>query len=216
MILRVGAWSDWPWLEHGFGTRLSERWTHQPGRSWAQQVHGATVVRVKREGPQGPADALITTEPGLLLEIRTADCLPILIVDPVRRAIAAVHAGWRGTAAGVVVAAVERMQAWCGSDPAELKAAIGPSIGPCCFEVGPEVAAKFGRQGRTFLDLAQQNAQQLRDTGVHQITVLAGCTRCDALRFHSHRRDRERAGRMEAGIRLRPALGRPQSAADTA
>ncbi len=88
-------------------------------------------------------DASITNRPGLLLAVQTADCVPILLVDPKKRAVAAVHAGWRGTLARIVVKAVGQMQMHFNSKPADLLAAIGPSIGGCCYEVGTEVATQF-------------------------------------------------------------------------
>ncbi len=203
MILTHEPWLLWPWLAHGFGTRLAERWTHGPARTWVHQVHGVVVRSAGEPGLQGDGDALITNQPGLLLEIRTADCLPILIADPVNRAVAAVHAGWRGTAAGIVRPVIEQMEREYGSRPGQLEAVIGPGIGVCCFEVGPEVAIEFGREGRTCIDLAQVNEAQLRGLGVGTVERIDGCTRCDAGRFHSFRRDREGAGRMESAIGIR-------------
>jgi hypothetical protein len=88
-------------------------------------------------------DALLTSQPGLLLAVQTADCVPILLADPARRAVAAVHAGWRGTLARVVAKTVGRMRLEFGTRPADIVAAIGPAIGRCCYEVGPEVAQAF-------------------------------------------------------------------------
>jgi hypothetical protein len=105
----------------------------------------------------GEGDALLDNTPGSVVAIKTADCLPILLVDDRHRAVAAVHAGWRGTVAGIAQRAVEAMRAQFGSAPGDLRAAIGPGIGPCCYEVGPEVAAEFGRQGRAHVDLGEAN-----------------------------------------------------------
>ena len=88
-------------------------------------------------------DASITNRPGLLLAIQTADCVPILLVDPKKRAIAAIHAGWRGTLARIAAKTIGKMQMHFGTNPRDLLAAIGPSIGPCCYEVGTEVATQF-------------------------------------------------------------------------
>jgi len=96
------------------------------------------------QGPPAAAgDASITNRPGLLLAVQTADCVPILLVDPKKRAVAAVHAGWRGTLTRIVVKAIGQMQMQFQCNPADLLAAIGPSIGGCCYEVGPEVATQF-------------------------------------------------------------------------
>jgi YfiH family protein len=91
-------------------------------------------------------DASVTNRPGLLLGVQTADCVPILLADPKKRAVAAIHAGWRGTLARIVVKAIGQMQMHFSTNPADLLAAIGPSIGPCCYEVGTEVATQFHSQ----------------------------------------------------------------------
>lgn len=169
-----------------------------------RQVHSATVLFATAEGCVGEGDALITDLPGLSLAVRTADCLPILLVDPRNRAIAAVHSGWRGTVAGVAINALNKMQENYKTNPIDLVAAIGPGIGPCCYEVGPEVAAEFGLVGRVHLDLANAKRTQLVAAGVpeSQIEVLPYCTKCRADLFHSFRRDGEAAGRMLSHIRI--------------
>ena len=162
-----------------------------------RQVHGARVVRA-RPGSRGEveADALWTDEPGLPIGALSADCVPIAIarVGDDRRALAVVHAGWRGLLAGVVPAAASTLGG-------KLAAAVGPAIGPCCYEVGEEVArplqAAFGsdvvRDGRADLPLAAERA--LRTAGVAAVDVLAPCTSCDG-RFFSHRRDAGVTGRQ--------------------
>jgi hypothetical protein len=112
--------------------------------------------------------------------------------------VAAVHAGWRGTVAGIAQHAVEAMRAQFGSLAADLHAAIGPGIGPCCYQVGPEVAARFGLQGRARVDLAGANRRQLIDAGVTPERIYASnlCTMCRPDEFHSFRRDKEAAGRL--------------------
>lgn len=203
MILRVPAWEGLEWLEHGFGTRLSEAWSHRPGRTWLRQIHSDTIRVAGQEGDAGDGDALASDTPGLLLEVRTADCIPVLLVDPVRRAVAAVHAGWRGTEAQIVAktAALLRDRFGCRN----LEAAIGPGIGVCCYEVGPEVAERFGLSGRRRLDLAEQNRSQLVAAGVapESIFRVGDCTRCEAGLYHSYRRDRDQAGRMASAIGIR-------------
>ena len=205
-ILRVPEWERLDWLEHGFGTRESETWTHRPERSWAKQIHSATVLEVRAPGLAGEGDGLLTSASGVLLEIRTADCVPVLLVDPRTRLVAAVHAGWRGVVSEIIPAAVGRLREQ-GSVPENLEAAIGPSIGECCFEVGPEVSAEFGLSGRICVDLKRLIQKQLLGEGMagEKIYQLACCTRCDPeARFHSFRRDRETAGRMASAIMLRP------------
>jgi len=109
-----------------------------------KQFH-SDVIHVFESSPNDPCsgDASITNCPGLLLAIQTADCVPILLVDPKKRAIAAIHAGWRGTLARIAAKAIGKMQMHYGTKPPDLVAAIGPSIGPCCYEVGTEVATQF-------------------------------------------------------------------------
>jgi polyphenol oxidase len=190
------------WLEHGFGTRLSPGWPAHARLATAKQVHYNHVLVVKSEGKQGEGDALISSEPGIGLEIRTADCLPILIADPKNRAVAAVHAGWRGVVCEVAAKAVEAMTQHFGTRPGDVVVAIGPGIGPCCFEVGPEVAVQFGFSGRTKVDLMQTACRQLRRNGVSEGHIFSSglCTCCNAELFESYRRDREAAGRMTALI----------------
>jgi YfiH family protein len=109
-----------------------------------RQFH-SDIVHAFAAAPTDPChgDASITKRPGLLLAVQTADCVPILLVDPKKRAIAAIHSGWRGTLARIAAKTIGKMQMHFGSKPADLLAAIGPSIGPCCYEVGTEVAAQF-------------------------------------------------------------------------
>ena len=109
-----------------------------------KQFH-SDVIHLFDSPPSDPCrgDASITDRPGLLLAIQTADCVPILLVDPKKRAIAAIHAGWRGTLARIAAKAIGKMQMHFGTNPRDLLAAIGPSIGPCCYEVGTEVATQF-------------------------------------------------------------------------
>lgn len=208
-IYRVPEFDAFPWLLHGFGTRHSDVPALFPQLATVKQIHSADCLAAHgHSGIIGPGDALIENAPGAVVAIKTADCLPILLVDDRRRAVAAVHAGWRGTAAHIVQHAVAVMRAQFGTDPADLHAAIGPGIGPCCFEVGPEVAAEFGQQGRGPVDLPAHNRNQLNEVGVTSSRIYASnlCTKCLAGQFHSFRRDREAAGRMYsyAGIRHPP------------
>jgi polyphenol oxidase len=201
-VYRAEALSAFDWLEHGFGTRLSPEWPAHARLATARQVHSNQVLVVQSDGKQGEGDALISNVPGIALAIRTADCLPILIADPKNHAVAAVHAGWRGVVCEVAAKAVQGMTQHFGSRPKDLVVAIGPGIGPCCFEVGPEVAVQFGLSGRTKVDLVETMCRQLGRNGVSagQICSARLCTYCDAELFESYRRDREAAGRMTAMI----------------
>lgn len=112
-----------------------------------RQIHSDVIHLVESPHPEIPSgDALITRTPGLLLSIQTADCIPILLADPKRRAVAAIHAGWRGTLACIAAKTVGRMQMAFGSRPEDLLAALGPGIRQCCYEVGPEVVKEFSAQ----------------------------------------------------------------------
>ena len=198
-IYRVMELDSLSWLVHGFGTRLARVPSLFGNLATLRQVHSATcVLAAGSSGVLGEGDALLESTPGSVVAVKTADCLPILLVDERHRAVAAVHAGWRGTVAGISQCAVEAMRAQFGSLPGDLHAAIGPGIGQCCYEVGPEVAAEFGRQGRAHVDLAEANRRQLIDAGVTPERIYASnlCTMCRAEEFHSFRRDKEAAGRL--------------------
>ena len=195
------------WLEHGFGTRNSN--LDQTAMARLQQIHSDVSFVAHEAGCVGEGDALVTRTPGVAVSIRTADCFPILLADPETRAVAAIHAGWRGTAAGVVRASLERMRSDFGTDPMNIYAAIGPGIGQCCYEVGIEVARQFGMKDAGNLDLAVENRSQLVAAGVQpdRIEHVGGCTFCHPAQFFSWRRDRDRAGRMISFIKLiAPAL----------
>src|SRR5262245_33665209 len=171
-----------------------------------KQVHGCALARAPWEG-RPEADAALSLRPGEVLGIETADCLPVLLVDPRRRVVAAAHAGWRGTAQGVARTAV-RALVETGSDPVALLAALGPGIGPCCYEVGEDVREAFGEaaapffrpgpRGRPHLDVRAANRAQLVDEGLRpeRIAAVEDCTFCLHGRYHSYRRDGKAAGRM--------------------
>lgn len=182
---------------------------------------GGAQAMPKSDGPGGDvqvipnADGLITDRRGLALVITAADCVPVYLYDPVRRVIGMVHAGWRGTVAGIAAAAVRAMQAHYGCDPADIHAAIGPSIGPCCYEVDEPVAGPvrrhYGaqasallrpatRDGRYMLDLWAANRLDLASAGVGQVYTAAVCTACQRDRLFSHRAEAGGAGRGAAII----------------
>jgi YfiH family protein len=198
-----------------------------------RQVHG-TVIQVVERGPgslstaEGKAvlqgDGLATREAGLMLGVQTADCVPILIADTRTRAVGALHAGWRGTVAGMVEAGARTMAEEFGSRPDDLIAAVGPSIGPCCFEVGGEVSAEFEgafsyagdliskrANGKAHIDLWGANRRQLLDVGVppEAITVMGECTACSRLqdgrrKYFSHRAENGFTGRMLSVVGVKP------------
>ncbi|MEO8430472.1 MAG: polyphenol oxidase family protein [Acidobacteriota bacterium] len=174
----------------------------------ATQVHGRGSAIVRDAPAEGTArdagecDVLATGVPGVALVIQTADCVPILLRAP--RAVAAAHAGWRGSALGAATAAVDAL-AELGADPSEVDAWIGPAIGSCCYQVGGDVAAQFAGEfarrdctGRFRLDLKAVNRAQLEAAGVSpsRIAVHPACTNCGGARYASYRRDGAAAGRM--------------------
>ncbi len=169
-----------------------------PALAWPRQVHSARVLEAQ-PGECGEGDAVVTEERGLALAVATADCVPVLIAG--ERRLAAVHAGWRGLAAEVVARAVEAL----GEPATALRAAIGPAIGPCCYEVGEDVAGAVaavsdpavvlpGRGARPHLDLQAAARHQLARLGV-RADIVARCTRCHPQELWSYRRDGAAAGR---------------------
>ena len=213
-VFRAEILEQFEWLEHGFGTRHSQAWPPGGNVATLRQIHSNKVILADRPGDLGAGDALISNTPGLTLVIRTADCLPILIADPGNRAIAAVHAGWRGTVQQILLETVQAMSDRFGSRSQDLVIAIGPAIGECCYEVGPEVAEQFSgffpeRQdlkGTARISLPESTIRQLRRNGgsVGQIDSSGLCTRCLRDLFHSYRRDGNAAGRMFSGVTIRP------------
>lgn len=190
-----------------------------------RQVHGP-VVQALDALPADilDGDALVTATPGLPIGVYTADCTPILLHDPVSGAVGAVHAGWRGTVGQVAVRAVEAMVERYAARPEDIRAAIGPAIGPCCFEVGPEVveatraaawpgweAAVIAREPRPHLDLFAANQDQLVAAGLRPAHVFSSrlCTVCRSDWFYSWRRDAGQTGRLQAAIAPAHAGGRP-------
>lgn len=207
MILTSPLLSQFDWLEHGFGTRLSA--INQDRMVSLKQVHSARVLTANGpDGHSGEGDALISTQPGTFVSVRTADCFPILMADTRNRAVAAVHAGWRGTAAEIVIRTLEKMREEFSTDPKDVFAVIGPGIGACCYLVGEDVALKFGRKIAGHLDLAAVNRRQLLMAGMpgEQIDAVGSCTFCDAEMFHSFRRDKDKSGRMITYIGVRSTL----------
>jgi YfiH family protein len=184
-----------------------------------RQVHGATVLRLTAgdEGALAPADAAITTDRGVACTVLAADCLPVLLAAPQARGVGAAHAGWRGLAGGVLEATVQALCDATRCAPGELKAWLGPCIGPRRFEVGADVLEAFGSAAaarfvpharadgsmRWLADLAGLARDRLHAAGVRQISGGAWCTVEDASRFFSFRRDGV-TGRMAAAVWIRP------------
>ena len=182
-----------------------------------KQVHRADVfVAHGKPETQPQADIAVTDDSSIAVSVRTADCIPVLAADRRTGAVAAVHAGWKGTAAGAAMVAVRALTSKYGARPDDIIAAVGPGIGPCHYEVGPELAehfsahpdapAWFTRDTTLRLDLWRATRDQLTRAGVppQQIHVCALCTFEHPAFFHSYRRDGNSAGRLVAAIRSGP------------
>jgi YfiH family protein len=164
------------------------------------------------EGAVADCDALITNKKGIVLTILTADCVPVLMLDPQKEVVAAVHAGWKGTKAGIVSKTVKKMQERYGCDPKDIIAGIAPSIGRCCYEVGEDVAEGFFDIPKGFdkagdkymLDLPLLNKQQLLDIGIKEenIEMSGVCTACEVEKFFSYRKEQGCSGRFMSMIGL--------------
>ena len=177
-----------------------------------RQVHGVRVVTAAPGSERVEADGVVTDTAGLLVGVVTADCVPVLLVAPRRRVAAAVHAGWRGASAGIVTTALAHLRSAFDVEPHEIEAALGPAIGPCCYEVGPEVRAAFTalsgdvtasawshRRDRDVLDLRGALETLLRHDGVKCVVHVGPCTRCST-GYCSYRRDGVDAGRQVSFI----------------
>lgn len=193
----------------------------------AAQVHGAAVAVVDQRHagvgalapPELPdVDALITATPGLVLGGLFADCVPVYLYDPVRKVVGLVHAGWRGTAAGITARAVDVMVRTFGTRPEDCLAVMGPAVGPCCYRVGDDVAEAFrplweakgepplsgDGAGRWRLDLLLANRRWLVSAGLREARIVSSglCTACRTALFFSHRRSGGRTGRCGAFVWL--------------
>jgi len=203
-------------LARAFGARVEQLVT-------VTQVHGNDLLLLDQPNPDFShflkleCDGIVTNQPGLMVGICVADCAPVLLLDPVRRIAAALHAGWKGTVAGIVQKGVEAMVNLFDSRPRDILAAIGPTIGSCCYEVDEPVAEAFRRSGQDFasfaepagngkwrLDLAGANRQQLLRAGIagENIEVSALCVSCEKDLFFSYRRDKGETGRQMGFIML--------------
>lgn len=202
-------------MDHGFGSSGAGDWIGSRPCATLSQIHSDAVFDACGEtGRLGRGDALVTAHRGVWLAIRTADCVPVILADPVRRVAGIAHAGWRGTVAGVIERTVERMCVRFSTCVSDLLVSLGPSIGPCCFEVGPEVGGRFQKwfperddlEARTRLDLETAITRQLTALGADpaKIERAGSCTKCGTGEFESFRRDGERSGRMVSAVMIRP------------
>jgi YfiH family protein len=188
------------------------------------QVHGSDLLLLDQPNPDFShfqkleCDGIITNQPEVMIGVCVADCVPVLLLDPVSRVVAALHAGWKGTAEGIVRKGVEAMVSEFGGNPGQILAAVGPAIGPCCYEVDEPVASAFDRQGSDFqasakasgegkwrLDLVEANRRQLLRAGIaeHNLETTSFCVCCEKDLFFSYRRDKGETGRQMGFIMLK-------------
>ena len=213
--VRADASPGWALLANALGVEAG-------GLVRMRQVHCADVYEPQRtaaatsfeDWPE--ADIAVSNDPSVALSVRAADCVPILLADRRNGAVAAVHAGWKGTAAGAAIVAVRSLVSRYQTRPEDVIAAVGPCIGPCCYEVGtelfgrfashPQARAWFSEGAKPHLDLWRATRDQLASAGVPpaQIHVAELCTFDHPVLFHSYRRDGARAGRLVAAIRSAP------------
>jgi polyphenol oxidase len=205
--------------EHADSVLVGVRQVHSNLVRVVKKGEGALEGRLQTEEgkPVLEGDGLITDVPGVLLGVGTADCVPVLVVDVTKRVVAAFHAGWRGTVARIVERGIAMMQQEYGTQAGNMVAAVGPSIGPCCYTIGEEVWSEFGRHfsyakelfvrtadtGEVRLNLWEANRRQLLDAGVAEarITMMGECTACSrsqsgSMRYFSHRAEHGITGRM--------------------
>jgi len=201
-----------------------------------RQIHGDGILVVDEELARQErfplslscfaADAIVTDVRGIILTVSVADCVPVIIYDPGRMVIAAVHGGWRSTVAGLTSKVVSCLVDEWGTRPADCQAALGPSLGPCCYEVGEEVAEafirRFGEQegilsplrqkGKWWLDLARAQRALLLESGLSPSSIFSSgyCTSCRSDLFYSYRRDKAKTGRMMGLVMLREEYGEDQ------
>ena len=230
-LTRTGGVSPAPYASLNFDARDTDRVENveknralfheafgvPPGRLvTVSQVHGKEVLAIEGRLPEKPveADAIVTNVTGVAIGMMTADCQPILLYDPVNRAIGAVHAGWKGTALGIVVLTAQEMSSRYGTNPEDLIASLGPCIGPCCYKVGWNVldeymsrhreADCFSEKDGLRMDINNANSVQLALIGVKRENISddASCTSCNSDLFFSYRKDGGRTGRQLSFIML--------------
>lgn len=196
-------------------TRLARKLGFDASRMATQrQVHGSAVAAVEAGYQPAESDAMLTDREGWLLAVSVADCVPVLMCDPLHRVVAAVHSGWRGTLRNIVGCTIERMRSTYATDPHDIRCYIGAAAGQCCYEVGDDVAQQFDHRfsrltggGKYLFDNKGCVLEQLISCGLqpHHIELDIGCTICNS-GFHSYRRDGASSGRMLAAIGMTTAF----------
>jgi len=216
--VRADAAASWPGLASTLGVELGSlvriRQVHCADVYEPRSAGAGSMFRAYEDCPE--ADIAVTDNPSVALSVRAADCVPIVLADRRTGAVAAIHAGWKGTAAGAAIVAVQALTSRYGTNPDDVIAAVGPSIGPCCYEVGSELRGHFSSHAdasawfttdpKPRLDLWRATRDQLARAGVpqDQTHVSELCTFDHPAQFHSYRRDGKNAGRLVAAIRSGP------------
>jgi YfiH family protein len=217
-------------VAYGFGLRGSPE---PQGLLRPRQVHGAGVAQVHADGAEGlgAADAIVSDVADVCVGVVSADCVPVLLATPSGGCVAAVHAGWRGLARGVIAASVQQLRATT-PEAAQAVAVVGPCVGPCCYEIDTPVvealAARLGdavhgvltaaHAGHWRLDLGEAVRLELERAGVHRERIARiprACTACDPVRFHSYRRDGRGAGRLVHFVAAREPRAGPKERLDS-
>lgn len=185
---------------------------HSDRITYLKQIHSDKLFVINKDncmavrGQSG--DALITSEKGIAIGVFTADCVPIILVDTVNKVVAVIHAGWKGTALNITGKVLNYMKVNMGTDPKNIVAAIGPSIGPCCFEVGFDVAEKFNfvvkNNNKFYVDLWKESIKQITDYGVLEEKISSSmiCTSCNSKKVFSYRKDSGNTGRMGTFVEI--------------
>ena len=236
IFTRTGGKSQKPWDSLNIGNTVGDNPDHvkqnldsvlgvlgvdEKQLAQVKQVHSSIVIRVDKPTLAGStithADGMVTKQPGVILLMRFADCVPIFLYDPSKKAVGIAHAGWKGTVLNIASEAVKKMQLEYGSKPGSLIAGIGPSIGPDHYQVGEEVIRDIKRSfparwneilveknDGVKLDLWKANVLSLRQAGVTKIEVAEICTACHLKDWFSHRGDKGKTGRFAAAIGLKP------------
>ncbi len=199
-------------IEYNLNVIFDAAGMHRNRATYLKQEHSDKFYVINNEnyieitGHGG--DALITAERGIAIGVFTADCVPVILVDAENRIAAAIHAGWKGTELKIAGKVIDYMKSNMGTNPVNIYAAIGPSIGPCCFEVGSEVAERFTfvikRENKLYVDLWKENIMQMKDRGVLEEKIDSSmiCTCCNTKTVFSYRKESGNTGRMGAFIEL--------------
>ncbi len=199
-------------IQYNLDKIFSSAKMHSDKITYLRQVHSDKFFVVNKDnymdirGQNG--DALITSDKGIAIGVFTADCVPLILIDTYNKIVAVVHSGWKGTALNIVGKVLKYMKINMGTDPRSVVAAVGPSIGPCCFEVGLEVAEKFKfvyeYENKLYFDLWKENIKQIADFGVSEDRISSSmiCTSCNNNIVYSYRKEFGNTGRLGTFVEI--------------